>query len=264
MTCTLLGTGSSGGVPRVGGDWGTCDPDEPRNRRRRCCILIDLRAASGALTRVLIDTSPDLREQLLDQKVTHLDAVVYTHDHADQAHGIDDIRPLVIRAGRPVPTYMDEATRASLTHRFAYCFEGRGGYPPIMDLQPAIRPGVAFEVSGAGGVIRLLPLDMQHGRIRSLGFRVGAFAYCNDVNELPLETMARLRGLDTLVVDALRHTPHPSHAHLDKSLGWIEELAPKRAVLTNLHVDMDYATLRDTLPAHIVPAYDGMQIDIRI
>ena len=262
MRCTLLGTGSSGGVPRVGGDWGVCDPKEPKNRRRRCCILIEKEADNGALTSVLIDTSPDLREQLLDAGVTRLDGLVYTHEHADQVHGIDDIRPLVIRRRAPLPTYMNAATREILTRRFDYCFEGKGGYPPILDLQPDIAPEVPFCISGAGGDIELLPFDMEHGRIRCLGFRIKDFAYCNDVSDLPASSKALLQGLDTLVIDALRYTDHPTHANVAKALEWIAELRPRRAVLTNMHVDLDYQTLKRELPEPVEPGFDGMVLEI--
>ena len=261
--CILLGTGSSGGVPRVGGDWGACDPTERKNRRRRCSILLEKRSGEGGLTSVLIDTSPDLREQLLDAGVTHLDALVYTHEHADQVHGIDDVRPLVIRRRAALPTFMNARTREILTQRFDYCFEGKGGYPPILDIQPDIEPGVPFTVSGSGGDLTLLPFDMEHGRIRCLGFRVGDFAYCNDVSDLPDAAMAALRGLDTLVIDALRYTDHPTHANVARALEWIADLKPKHAVLTNMHVDLDYATLKRVLPAGVEPGFDGMVLDIQ-
>ena len=258
---TLLGSGSSGGVPRVGGDWGACDPSEPRNRRLRCSALVQAFRDDGAATNVLIDTSPDLREQLLSAEVGHLDAILYSHDHADQSHGIDDVRPLFIRHRKPIPTYLSAETRSTLTKRFAYCFEGEGGYPSILDLQDELVPLQAVTIDGAGGPIDFLPLEMEHGRIRCLGFRVGNFAYCNDVNRLPAETLDALQGVDTLVIDALRYTPHPSHANLDQALEWIEQVAPRRAVLTNMHVDMDYQTLCRELPAGVVPGYDGLRLD---
>lgn len=257
----LLGTGSSGGVPRVGGDWGVCDPEEPRNRRLRCSALVERWDDAGDVTRVLIDTSPDMREQLLTAEVTHLDAVVYTHDHADQAHGIDDVRALAIRQRAQIPVYFDADTRARLESRFHYIFHGAGGYPPILAPQPSIRPYEPFEIHGRGGALELIPVDMEHGRIRCLGFRVGDIAYCNDVNGLPERSLEALVGLDTLVIDALRYTPHPSHAHLDLTLSWIGTLKPRRAILTNLHVDMDYQTLRRELPEGVEPAYDGMIVE---
>lgn len=257
----LLGTGSSGGVPRTGGDWGACDPSEPRNRRRRCSALLDVGESPHRSTRVLFDTSPDLREQLNDARIDRLDAVVFTHDHADQTHGIDDVRPLVIRQRAALPAHMDEATRNSLTHRFAYCFDGAGGYPPILRTQPDVVPLCPFTVDGPGGGVELLPLDMQHGTIRCLGYRIGDLAYCNDVNGLPDDTMDNLRGLDVLIIDALRYVPHPTHAHLEMTLDWIAMLQPRRAILTNLHIDMDYQTLKRILPDGVEPGYDGQAVD---
>lgn len=260
---TLLGTGSSGGVPRVGGDWGVCDPTEPRNRRLRCSALVQAINGEGE-TNVLIDTSPDLREQLLSAGVGRLDAILYTHDHADQSHGIDDVRPIFIRQRKPIPTYLSAETRSTLTDRFAYCFEGKGGYPSILDLQEELRPLQPVTISGAGGDIEFLPLDMEHGRIRCLGFRIGNLAYCNDVNGLPDETLAALQGVDTFIIDALRYTPHPSHANLEQALEWIEQVSPRLAVLTNMHVDMDYQTLMRELPRGVVPGHDGLRLDFII
>ena len=258
----LLGTGSSGGVPRVGGDWGDCDPSEPRNRRRRCCALIQREDVGGALTNVLIDTSPDLREQLLDAGITHLDAVIYTHDHADQSHGIDDVRALAIRQRSAIPVYFDPYARGSLLSRFEYCFVGAKGYPPILSPHHEVNVGQTFKVSGRGGAVEFLPIGMIHGPIPCTGYRIGNVAYCNDVNELPASALRQLQGLDVLIIDALRYAPHPSHAHLDLALEWIAELQPKKAVLTNLHIDMDYQTLRRALPAHVEPGFDGMEITI--
>jgi phosphoribosyl 1,2-cyclic phosphate phosphodiesterase len=257
---TLLGTGSSGGVPRVGGDWGRCDPNEPKNRRRRCCVLVDREGADGALTRVLIDTSPDLREQLLAARVQHLDAVLFTHDHADQTHGIDDVRPLVIRTGKRIPAWLDTETAAVLISRFRYCFEGSGGYPAIFERAGTLKPFEALKISGQAGDIGFLPLDLEHGAIRSLGFRMGGLAYVNDVSAIPARSMEALHGLDVLILDALRRTPHPTHAHLERALEWIAALKPKRAVLTNMHTDMDYTTLISELPSGVEPGYDGQVI----
>lgn len=255
---TLLGTGSSGGVPRLGNDWGVCDPLNPKNRRRRCSALLELSESAGAdATNILIDTSPDIREQLLEVGTRHLDAVVFSHDHADQTHGIDDVRALAIRQRRAIPAFLDDATAATLIPKFRYCFEGQGGYPAILDRQTAIIAGRPFEIDGAGGRLELLPLDQEHGRIRSLGFRIGPVAYCNDVNGLPDDTRQQLHGLELLVIDALRYTPHPSHANLQQALDWIAELKPKHAVLTNLHVDFDYETLRSELPPGVEPGFDG-------
>ena len=260
----LLGTGSSGGVPRVGNDWGVCDPSEPKNRRRRCSALVEYRASDDAdgVTRILIDTSPDLREQLLSQFVDRLDAVFITHDHADQTHGIDDLRALALRSRARVKIHMDTFTASSLTQKFKYCFEGYGGYPPILDLQSPLTVLTPRKVSGPGGSFEVVPVMQEHGRIPSLGFRIGDLAYCNDVNGLPRDSLDALSGLDVFVVDALRYTPHPTHAHLEQTLEWISVLKPRRSILTNLHIDMDYATLLGELPPGVVPGYDGMVIQV--
>lgn len=260
---TLLGTGSSGGVPRVGGDWGVCDPNEPRNRRTRCCALLEKsQGEHERATRILIDTSPDLRTQLLSAGVDALDGVLFTHDHADQTHGIDDLRPLVYRMRKQLPVYLDDETACTLVPKFRYVFEGSGGYPAILDRQAPLKPGEALRLNGPGGPVEVLPLRMVHGAIVSLGFRIGALAYCNDVNELPEETLSALKGVDTFIVDALRITPHPSHANLDQALAWAEAIGARRTILTNLHVDMDYASLVEMLPAGVEPGYDGCVITV--
>lgn len=261
MTCTLLGTGSSAGVPRVGGDWGLCDPSEPRNQRSRCSALIEKVYGEAVRTTVLIDTSPDLRGQLLRTEAKSLDAIVYTHDHADQTHGIDDVRAFAIRRRAQIPVYMNAETWDTLGKRFNYCFEGKGGYPPILAAQPLITAFEPFQVDGPAGPIPFLPVPMEHGRIECYGFRIGDFAYCNDVSAFPRRSMDALRGLDTLVIDALQRAPHPTHAHLGKALEWIAELKPRLAVLTNMHIDMDYQTLRGELPDGVVPGYDGMVLE---
>ena len=261
---TLLGTGSSGGVPRIGNDWGACDPSEPKNRRRRCSALVECSGdtSNGQTTRILIDTSPDLREQLLEVGIDALDAVFITHDHADQTHGLDDLRALALRARKPVAIHMDEYTETTLTKKFSYCFEGSKGYPPIINLQPSLVDYHPRAVEGQGGALELIPIRQVHGPIPSLGFRIGKLAYCNDVSELPERAIEALAGIEVFVVDALRYTPHPTHAHLEQTLKWIDQIQPKRAVLTNLHVDMDYATLAGELPLGVEPGYDGMAIEL--
>lgn len=260
---TLLGTGSSGGVPRIGNDWGDCDPNEPKNRRRRCSALLEkIDPATSDTTRILIDTSPDLREQLLDARVSQLDAVVFTHDHADQTHGLDDLRVIAINMRQQVRVQMDDATARTLIPKFKYCFEGEAGYPAILKELDRIDPYVPFSIDGAAGEVSLLPLLQEHGPIQSLGFRTGGLAYCNDVSALPEQTKGHLKGTEVLIIDALRRAPHPTHAHLDQALEWISMLEPKSAILTNLHIDMDYATLCKELPEHVRPGYDGMTIQI--
>ncbi len=262
LRITLLGTGSSGGVPRVGNNWGVCDPSNPKNRRLRCSALIE-RFDKGAKTVVLIDTSPDLREQLLSRRVDQLDAVIYTHDHADHTHGIDDLRGIAFVMRRRVDVHADAATRATLEQRFGYCFTTppNGAYPPILNMHD-INPGRPLIISGPAGDIVLNPIIQEHGNIASLAFRVGNLAYSPDVSGLSPSAISSLDGLDCWIVDALRYIPHPSHFSVKEALQWIERLAPKRAILTHLHVDLDYAALKRELPPHIEPAYDGMQIDI--
>jgi phosphoribosyl 1,2-cyclic phosphate phosphodiesterase len=261
-TITILGCGSSGGVPRVGGGWGDCDPLEPRNRRRRCSILIRQETDSG-VTQALVDTSPDVREQLIDAGVLHLDGIVFTHDHADHTHGIDDIRPLVIHTRRRIDAFMDEATSQGVVGRFGYVFRTPEGssYPPILT-ERRIEPDAAFEIRGAGGALPMLPFRLEHGEIDALGLKVGRVAYTPDVSAIPEQALDHLHGLDIWIIDALRIAPHPSHFHLARALEWVERLAPRRAILTNLHSDLDYGALARDLPKHVQPAFDGMAIDV--
>ncbi|MFG1479529.1 MBL fold metallo-hydrolase [Xanthobacter sp. V4C-4] len=258
LTVTILGCGSSGGVPRVGQGWGACDPLEPRNRRRRCSILVERRGATGT-TRVLVDTSPDLREQLLDAGVTALDAVLFTHSHADHTHGIDDLRPLAIEHRRRIDIHADGETLAALRKRFGYCFETPpgSGYPPILTAH-RFHDGGEITIEGPGGPIVALPFRQHHGDVESFGFRFGDVAYSSDVNGLPESSLPRLRQLDVWIIDALRETPHPSHFSVTDALNHIATLQPRRAILTDLHTDLDYATLKRKLPERVEPAYDGL------
>ena len=260
LTLTILGCGSSGGVPRIGNDWGACDPANPKNRRRRCSILATRTSAAGS-TNVLVDTSPDLREQMLTQQVNHLDAVWLTHDHADHTHGLDDIRPFFLMGRKPVPVYADATTSVVMMRRFGYCFEGSGGYPAIAKLHE-LHHGRELEAQGAGGTISAKAVPVTHGDITSLCFKFGSAAYMPDVNAISAESMAALLGLDLLIIDALRYTRHPSHFSLQETLAVIAQLKPKRSVLTNLHIDLDYETLRRDLPKGIEPAYDGMKLNV--
>ena len=258
---TLLGTGSSGGVPRLGNDWGDCDPSESKNRRFRCSALAELfENGETKPTRLLIDTSPDLRQQLLREGIDRVDAIAISHDHADQTHGLDDIRVLAMRSRSTLDIYMDEYTNKTLTKKFNYCFVGKGGYPAILRKQPDLIDYETRGIHGPAGTMGVTPLRQQHGRITSLGFRIGDLAYCNDVNHLPDQTLEYLQSLEVLIVDALRYSPHPTHAHLERTLSWITKLKPKRAILTNLHIDMDYATLKRELPHNVEPGYDGMSV----
>jgi phosphoribosyl 1,2-cyclic phosphate phosphodiesterase len=267
LEVTILGCGSSTGVPRIGGpggagDWGACDPANPKNRRRRCSILVRQRTTEGTTT-VLIDTSPDLREQLLDAHCAHLDGVLITHDHADQTHGLDDLRAVAFTMRRRLDLYSDRDCLAALKAKFSYTFETPPGrdYPPILTAHE-IHSGRAFEIGGEGGRIGVLPFWQQHGRIQSLGFRIGGLAYSPDVNGLTDEAFATLENLDLWIVDALHYTPHPTHANVETALAWIARAKPKRAILTNLHMDLDYEALKRELPEGVEPAYDGMKLEV--
>jgi phosphoribosyl 1,2-cyclic phosphate phosphodiesterase len=259
---TILGCGSSGGVPRPALGWGDCDPNNPKNRRRRTSLLAE-RRDGGGVTRVLVDTSPDLREQLLDAEVDWLDAVLYTHEHADHTHGVDDLRALYIKQRRQIDLYLDEHTARSMHERFGYCFKSPPGseYPAIAT-EHRLVPGQPIVIAGKGGPITALPLLQAHGDIASIGFRFGSLAYSCDLSGMPPESATALGGLDVWIVDALRYRPHPSHFSLDDALEWIARLKPRRAILTNLHADLDYEELRAKLPPHIVPAYDGITVEV--
>ena len=255
---TILGCGSSGGVPRLGGHWGDCDPDNPRNRRQRCSLLVERDGPDGTTT-VLIDTSPDLRNQLLSAGVGRLDGVLYTHSHADHVHGIDDLRMIVFNMRQRLQVWADGDTQDALLSRFGYVFvqPKASPYPPILDLNTIDGETV---VDGPGGPITFAPFEVGHGSIDALGFRIGDVAYLPDVAEIPDNAWATLHDLDCWIVDALRRDPHPTHSHLAQTLEWIERAAPKRAILTNMHIDLDYATVSAETPDTVEPAYDGMTL----
>jgi phosphoribosyl 1,2-cyclic phosphate phosphodiesterase len=263
LTLTILGCGSSGGVPRPAIGWGKCNPANPKNRRRRCSLLVEQAAPAGGRTRILVDTSPDLREQLLDADVDWLDGVLYTHEHADHTHGIDDLRGLFLKHRRRLDAYLDEPTYKIVFFRFGYCFVTPPGssYPPILN-EHRIQAGQPLTIDGAGGAITALPFLQDHGDIVSLGFRFGNVAYSSDLRDLPPASVTALAGLDLWIVDALRDHPHPSHFTVAEALDWIARIAPRRAILTNLHTDLDYDELRSRLPAHVEPAYDGLRVEI--
>lgn len=259
LRATILGCGSSGGVPRLGGLWGACDPGNPKNRRRRCSLLLERIGAEGT-TRVLIDTSPDMRAQLLDAGIGELDAVVYTHSHADHVHGIDDLRMIVFNTRKRLQVWADSATQDALLSRFGYAFVQPAGspYPPILDLNTIHG---RFAIEGAGGALELTPFRVDHGSMDALGFRVGGLAYLPDVIRIYEPSWPVLEGLECFIIDALRYKPHPTHAHVGLALDWIERLAPRRAVLTNLHIDLDHDVLEAETPAHVAAAYDGMVLE---
>jgi phosphoribosyl 1,2-cyclic phosphate phosphodiesterase len=259
LRLTILGCGSSGGVPRVGQGWGACDPANPKNRRRRCSVLLE-RFGLGGATAVLVDTSPDLREQLLDAGVKRLDGILLSHPHADHTHGIDDLRPLCLVMGRRLDIHMNEVTSRIVRRGFSYVFQTPDGssYPPMAN-ELRLTAGKLCRIEGPGGAIEAMPFDLEHGEITALGFRFGALAYTPDVKRIPEASLPFLEGLDLWIIDALRDRPHPSHFSLDDALHWIERMRPRRAILTNLHTDLDYEALRANLPGHVTPAYDGMR-----
>jgi phosphoribosyl 1,2-cyclic phosphate phosphodiesterase len=265
LEITILGCGSSGGVPRADGDWGACDPNDPRNRRSRCSMLARRLPGrgEGEATSVLIDTAPDLQRQTAAAGLKRIDAVLFTHDHADQTHGIDDLRAFVIRARRRMVCHMDVATHETLTRRFAYIFQGQGAYPAICEGHLIPEHGTAWSVDGPSGVIPITTFDQDHGLgVRSVGYRLGPVAYSSDVADLSDDAFAALKGVKVWIVDALRHTPHPTHSHLERTLGWIARVGPERAILTNMHIDLDFATLAAQLPAGVEPAVDGLRFTV--
>jgi len=270
LRITILGCGSSGGVPRVGGDWGVCDPNEPKNRRMRCSVLIEqwegeAEPPQKERTIVLVDTSPDLREQLLMTHTGRLDALLFTHEHADQTHGIDDVRALAYRMAKRIPTYMDKPTKAEIVLRFHYLFETPEGrlHPPILDLQPLLSDGDTIDINGPGGEIKVEYLALSHGPTPSGGFIFNdKIVYTPDVWSISDDVLDRINSPDVWVTDALRYNEHPTHAHADRALEWMAGTKTKQGILTNLHLDMDYASLENELPGNHKAAYDGMQISL--
>jgi phosphoribosyl 1,2-cyclic phosphate phosphodiesterase len=260
LSLTILGCGSSGGVPRPALGWGACDPKNPKNRRRRCSLLVE-RASDHGTTRVLIDTSPDLREQLIDAHVDHLDAVFLTHEHADQTHGIDDLRSVVMHMRRRIPVYLNRSTAGDILTRFSYCFVSPPGsdYPPILD-RHSVEAGETRSIEGRGGSVSLSAFTMQHGNIPALGYRIAGAAYTPDVNNIPAESWPHLQDLDLWIIDGLRYAAHPSHFSVNDALSWIDRFKPRRAIITNMHSDLDYEVLRQSLPAGVIPAFDGMRL----
>ncbi|MGZ8363956.1 MAG: MBL fold metallo-hydrolase [Caulobacteraceae bacterium] len=263
LEVTILGCGSSGGVPRADGEWGACDPANPKNRRSRCSMLARRKSGEGGdETTVIIDMAPEMRDQCAAAGVKRIDAALITHDHADQTHGIDDLRAFFIRQRQLTPCYMDDFTLQRLTSRFSYIFSPESGYPAICEARRLPPHGERWAIEGPSGAIPVTTFDQDHGAIRSVGYRLGPVAYSSDVVDLPGESLAVLDGVDLWIVDALRYRPHPTHFNVDQALEWIERVRPRRAILTNMHMDLDYAELTARLPDGVEPAYDGMRINL--
>ena len=262
LEVTILGCGSSGGVPRADGNWGACDPTDERNRRTRCSLMVRRPSDEPPerWTTLIVDASPELRQQTAAAGTKRLDALLMTHDHADQSHGIDDIRAFALRQRARIPCHVDADTEVTLMRRFGYIFTGEKGYPAISDIVRIPPHGVAWRVDGPSGPIPVVTFDQDHGEVRSVGYRFGPVAYSSDVLDLPPAAFHTLAGSGVWVVDALRYAPHPTHAHVDRTLGWIDHLKPARAILTNLHIDLDYRELAQRLPEGVEPAYDGMRL----
>lgn len=263
LRVTILGCGSSPGTPRINGDWGACDPANPKNRRTRASILVERITPSGGRTSVVVDTGPDFREQMLAAKVKRLDGVVYTHAHADHIHGVDDLRGFVLTQRRMMNIHADAPTMQRLKSGFGYCFETPEGssYPPIL-IGHEIEHFLPFHIEGEGGALTFEPLPQLHGDIISLGFRIGNFAYCPDVSGFGKETAERLAGLEWLVIDALQYKPHPSHFSLAEALDWIGRLKPQHAALTHMHTPLDHDVVDRETPANVRPAHDGMIMEL--
>jgi phosphoribosyl 1,2-cyclic phosphate phosphodiesterase len=262
LEAVIMGCGSSAGVPRADGEWGACDPADPRNRRSRCSLMVRRRAQGGPETTAVIDAAPEFRLQCVAAGVRRLDGLLLTHDHADQCHGLDDIRAFAISQRARIACWMDPATRAGVEQRFAYVFHGAGLYPAIAEIRQTPAPGLAALVDGPSGSIPFICFEQDHGGISSLGYRFGPIAYSSDVVELSEAAFAALDGVEVWIVDALRDRPHPTHAHVAKALEWIERVRPGRAILTNMHIDLDYAELAARLPPGVEPAYDGLRIEL--
>ena len=257
---TILGCGSSGGVPRLGGHWGNCDPNNVKNFRKRCSLLIQ-RFENNGVTNVLIDTTPDMRQQLLDAKIGKLDAVIYTHEHADHLHGLDDLRMIVINMQKRLPVFASKQTKNSILERFGYAFKTPKGspYPPILDMNDLTE---TLEIQGAGGPIKFTSFDVDHGNTLVSAIKVNNVLYTPDISTVRNDT--ELRDLDYWILDSLRYKPHPSHVNLEQALGLIDRYKPRKAILTNLHVDLDYTTLLNETPDNVVPAHDGLQIKLKV
>ena len=266
LEVTILGSGSSGGVPRADGAWGACDPADPRNNRTRCSMMLRRPSEEGPerWTTIVVDAAPEFRMQTAAAGAKRLDALLMTHDHADQAHGIDDIRAFAQRQRARIAVHADTPTEETLLRRFGYIFRGEKNYPAIADIVPIPPHGRPWQVEGPSGAIPVVTFDQDHGEVRSVGYRFGPVAYSSDVLMLDDAAFEAMAGVELWIVDALRYTPHPTHAHVERTLGWIERLQPRRAILTNLHIDLDYEELTARLPPGVCAAFDGLRIELQL
>lgn len=265
LEVTILGCGSSGGVPRADGNWGVCDPADIRNARSRCSMMIRRPSEEGPerWTTVVVDASPEFRQQTAAAGAKRLDALLLTHDHADQSHGIDDIRAFAMVQRARIPVHVDPPTNETMLRRFGYIFRGEKSYPAIADLVAIPPHGETWQVDGPSGAIPVVTFDQDHGEVRSVGYRFGPIAYSSDVLNLDDAAFEAMAGVELWIVDALRYTPHPTHAHVERTLGWIERLRPRQAILTNLHIDLDFEELTSRLPPGVTVAYDGLRTTLR-
>jgi len=254
IKATILGCGGSHGVPLIGNRWGDCDPANPRNRRRRPSIFVEAEGVN-----ILVDTGPDLRAQLLDAEIDRIDAVLYTHAHADHTHGIDDIRAIANFRKLCIPAYAEPDVMSYVQAKFGYIFKAS---EKLASLYPAVMEAHTFDGPFDAAGFRVVPFDQDHGICRSTGFRFGPFAYSTDVVNLGDDAFAALAGVEVWIVDCLRERAHPTHAHLEKTLSWIERVGPRRAILTHMNHQTDYDVLAAKLPDGVEPGYDGMVIEI--
>jgi phosphoribosyl 1,2-cyclic phosphate phosphodiesterase len=257
MKVTVLGCGGSQGVPSATGDWGACDPSNPKNWRRRPAVLVETETTSGEPRTLLIDAPPELREQLVRARMARIDAVLFTHDHADHVHGIDDLRPFARVQKTPIPALAAPEATAALRRRFGYAISGFGSgvYSPILELNDISGEGVAAGVP-------VVAFGQDHGFGPSTGFRIGRFGYCIDVVRLSDAAFEALDGIALWIVDCQQLEQHPTHSHLAQTLGWIERLRPQHAVLTHLGSRLDYDRLAAMLPPGVEPGYDGLVLDV--
>jgi phosphoribosyl 1,2-cyclic phosphate phosphodiesterase len=268
VRATVLGCGSSGGVPRANGDWGECDPTNPKNRRRRCSLLVEQAAsqyeldAGNDVTRVVIDVSPDFREQMLSAEVRRIDGVLITHDHADQTHGMDDLRAFAMSQKNRIPVWMDDVTAQTLLVRFGYAFSAQPNspYPAILDRRIIDETLSSIDIDGPGGTIHFTPYIQQHGWITSLGFRFADLAYSADVSGIEQASLDQLDGLQCWIIDALRQERHPSHFSVSDALETLKKVNCQTGILTNLHIPLDYHQLSASLPDNVRCAFDGIQV----